>query len=106
MKKTLTKKDIERIEKETVFSVTNNKSRNYIYFSWYTDAGEDFGFEVEKGEDLIDDIKNYCFDFDPEEHVKMWIGGPGAPDIFTLCDDAKRIEEELGKLADVVESLR
>lgn len=103
MKRTLTKKDITKIEKETVFSIKDT-GKGYE-FSWYTNAGEDFGFDVYKGDELIRDIIDYCFGFDPEEHVKMWIGGPGAPDIFTLCDDAKEIVEELGKLAYIVDNL-
>ena len=103
MKRTLTKKEIAKIEKETVFSVED--IGDGYSFSWYTNAGEDFSFEVSKGEGILTYIKYYCEDFDPEEHVKMWIGGNGAPDIFTLCDDAKEIEQELNKLAEVIDSL-
>ena len=104
MEKTkLTKKDIAIIEKETVFSVTDNGDS--YEFSWYTDAGEDFSFEVEKGENVIEQVKDYYYNFDAEEHALSWVGGNGAPDLFTLCDDAKEIQRQLGTLANVVEEL-
>ena len=101
VKTKLTKKEIAKIEKETVFSVED--IGDGYSFGWYTDAGEDFSFEVSKGEDILYYIKSYCEDFDAEEHALSWVGGRGAPGLFALCDDAKRIEEELLKLREVVE---
>lgn len=105
MKTKLTKKDIAKIEKETYFNVYDYE--DYYSFQWFTDAGEDFSFEVNKGKDLIEDIKSYCFNFDTEEHATMWYGAnKGEPSsIRDLLDDADAIAEQLGKLAYVVDNL-
>lgn len=68
-------------------------------------AGEDFWFSImhdNNVEEAIVEIKRYAYDFDTEEHVKMWIDGPGAPDIETLVEDAKAIQEMLDEIADGV----
>lgn len=71
---------------------------NILYISRYTPAGEDFGFEVDAG-DAVNEIKSYADDFDVDEHVKMWIGGPGAPSsIRCLLKDAEWIDEKLQEL--------
>ena len=105
MKNKLTKKDIAKIEKETVFSVEEDEE--CYRFSWYTNAGEDFSFDIWKDEeDIIDAIKQYCFNFDVEEHVKIWFGANrGEPSLRELLDDAEEIEKQLGTLAYVVENL-
>lgn len=66
-------------------------------------AGEDFGFEVSK-ENFVDEIKNYANDFDPDEHIEMWVmakynGGNGIPSVRVLVEDADAIEKMLEELA-------
>ena len=68
-------------------------------------AGEDFGFFIRHDDDVqkaINEIKEYAYDFNVDEHVEMWIGGLGAPDVVTLVDDAKEIQKMLDDLADGV----
>ena len=103
MKTKLTKKEIATIEKETVFSV--EEQDDGYSFGWYTNAGEDFSFEVSKGMDILFYITQYCYDFDAEEHAGSWYGANrGEPGLRALLEDADEIKEELLKLASVVES--
>lgn len=102
--KNFTKTQIKRIEKETLFSISEYD--DYYYLSYYSPAGEDFGFEVQKGErsQVIKDIVDYAFSFDPEEHASMWYGANrGEPtSLRALLNDADNIAEQLDKLADIV----
>lgn len=69
-------------------------------------AGEDFWFSIEHNNDVEQAVEAICdcaYDFDTEEHVKLWIDGRGAPDIETLVEDAKAIQEMLDDLAEHVE---
>lgn len=72
-------------------------------------AGEDFWFSFEHNNDVeeaIAQIKQYAYDFDIDEHVKMWVEAQGrvsgVPDTVTLVEDAKAIQEMLDELADGV----
>ena len=95
----LTEKQIKRIENE-VPNVTINEEDNY--YSIYVDnpCGEDFTIEINKTEDNqdIQDIINYCENFDPEEHAASWIGGRGAPGLRELLDNSDNIAETLSQL--------
>ncbi len=69
----------------------------------YTPAGEDFSFYVET-EDFVDNVKQYSADFDPDEHIAMWIeakgfGTSGVPSARELVHDAEAIDEMLQNLA-------
>ena len=76
-------------------------------------AGEDFGFDVyavKDAEDLADQIREYAIDFDPEDHVVMWLGAKksgtsGVPGIKTLGKDADDIQEMLKELAGAMEDV-
>ena len=71
-----------------------------------TNVEEDFSFEINdcsSPSQIANDIKSYYEDFDPEEHVEMWIiakhdGKKGIPDVFTLVEDSKQIDEDLQDL--------
>lgn len=39
---------------------------------FYSNAGEDFSFIVSK-ENFINDVYRYSEEFDPEEHVELWV---------------------------------
>ena len=95
----LTKKQIKIIEDNTAFSVEDVGDGYEI--SWYTDAGEDYSFYVTKDES-INEIIDYVENFDPEEHAAMWFGGPGAPGLRALLDDADKIQENLFELKEVI----
>lgn len=69
----------------------------------YSPAGEDFGFSVEK-ENIIENIVNYAYDFDVDEHVKMLVENMdtvrGVPQsVRTLVYDADDIADMLKDLA-------
>lgn len=97
----LTQEQIKEIEDNTVFSV-EDYGDDY-YFSYYTDAGEDFGFTADKN-DLIRDIQNYADNFDAEEHAVTWYGANrGEPQsIRRLLEDADDIKEQLFNLSQFV----
>lgn len=71
-----------------------------IELSKYTPAGEDFSFTIDANDDLQRQVEEYANDFDVDEHVKMWIDGPGTPgSIRVLLEDAEWIDEDLHRLA-------
>lgn len=66
-------------------------------------AGEDFGFCVDE-ENFVENVKEYAADFDPDEHIAMWIeakgfGTSGVPSARELVHDAEAIDEMLQNLA-------
>ena len=82
-----------------------------IEFRKASPAGEDFSFiiltEGLSGDaELADKILDYAYDFDAEEHIKMWVNAQGqvsgVPDIKTLVQDADAIKEMLDELAAAV----
>lgn len=73
---------------------------NDIELSKYSPAGEDFSFIIDANDDLQRQVEEYANNFDVDEHVKMWIDGPGAPgSIRELLEDAEWIDEDLQDLA-------
>lgn len=83
-----------------------SKTDTGIEFHQYTNAGEDFSFDIEgkTKEEIAKGIKDYYEDFDPEEHVKDWIeakenGVKGVPSIFALVEDSKDLDKDLEDLA-------
>ena len=47
----------------------------------------------------MDSVKRYALDFDCDERVREVMNGQGAPDLTTLVEDAKAIQEMLDELA-------
>lgn len=98
----LTTKLIKEIEEKTPCGVTEYER----YYSIWVDnsCGEDFSFEVEKGESEVEDIISYCDDFDYCEHFKLWFGAnngePDNPEI--LLENCKEIASNLEELADLL----
>lgn len=78
----------------------------YIEFEKYSPAGEDFYFTVEGNveEGVAKKVREFAYDFDPDEHAEMWVesrGKRGVPNsIRTLVDDADAIKEMLFELAE------
>lgn len=71
----------------------------------YSPEGEDFWFAIEHDNDVItaiQAIKEYAYDFDEEEHVKLNLDARGAPGLKALVEDASAIQEMLDDLADGV----
>lgn len=79
-----------------------------IEFEKYSPAGEDFIFTIVGNDEgaVAEKVREYAYDFDPDEHAEMWVesrGKRGVPDsIRTLIDDADAIKEMLFELADVL----
>ena len=81
-----------------------------VEFSQYSPAGEDFSFTVDAA-NVADEISNYYLDFDPEEHVTMWLnakqgGVSGVPSVYELVHDADEIESMLEDLAIRIKEVR
>ena len=70
-----------------------------IEFEKYSPAGEDFIFTITGNDEarVAEQVREYAYDFDPDEHAEMWVesrGKRGVPDsIRTLIDDADAIKE-------------
>lgn len=84
-----------------------------IEFEQGSPAGEDFIFYASLP-DLVREVREYYNDFDPEEHVEMWVEAKrnsdnpnrgSIPSIRTLVKDADEIEEMLKTLADALDEV-
>ena len=80
-----------------------NESESWIELEQYSPAGEDFIFSV-SADNFVDDIKEYAANFDPDEHIEMWVtakynGGKDIPSIRELVEDADAIDKMLQELA-------
>lgn len=112
MSKKLTVNTIQNIAEQLGWSVSYSEQENrnggvdkIATFSQYSPAGEDFGFDCfyKDAEDLEMEIVKAYDDFDIDEHVEMWIeakhnGVSGVPDVVTLVDDARAIDDMLACL--------
>lgn len=99
MPKKLTKKLIKEIEKE-IPAITIEDEDTYWNISVDNPCCEDFSFEVNKGDNEIEEIISYCDDFDPEEHAAMWYGANrGEPSsLRQLLDNSDDIDDTLKEL--------
>lgn len=80
-----------------------NESESWIELENTSPAGEDFIFSV-SADNFVDDIKEYAANFDPDEHIEMWVtakhnGGKDIPSIRELVEDADAIDKMLQELA-------
>lgn len=82
-----------------------NEYDNEIDICQYSPLGEDFFFTVSK-ENARQEIIDYAFEFDPEEHAELYIGMRGTHgipnSIRDLMDDADAIAEMLDELSEAV----
>ena len=82
----------------------------YIYFSKYSPAGQDFGFEVRGNtmEELLDGIYNYYDNFDVSYETLLWLddaghGKNGAPyDMKDLYEDMEACEQNILELYELI----
>lgn len=86
-----------------------SEDENKIYIETHSPAGEHLIITLCK-EKLIEDLKEYYIDFDPEEHVEELIiakhnGLQGVPSVRTLIEDADAIKEMLGKLVSALSKI-
>ena len=86
-----------------------HRDQEGIEFSQYSPAGEDFFFFAhgKTARGIIHSVLEYSRDFDPDEHIAMWIeakrnGVSGVPSARTLVHDAEAIAEMLEALADAL----
>lgn len=96
----LNQKIIKKVT-DKVGNITISDNKNYYTIYVDNSCGEDFQFEINKGENEIEDIISYCDNFDSEEHFKLWYGAnrgePSNP--RTLLDNCEEIEETLKELS-------
>lgn len=75
----------------------------------YSPAGEDYVICVGVAS-LAESVREYAEDFDPDEHIEMWIearrnGVGGVPSTRELVEDADEIQAMLNELADALEAV-
>ena len=79
-----------------------------IEFEKYSPAGEGFIFTITGNDEarVVEQVREYAYDFAPDEHAEMWVesrGKRGVPDsIRTLIDDADAIKEMVSELVDAL----
>ena len=75
----------------------------------YSPAGEDLVFYIGIGEPFSDGVRRLASEFDPDEHVELWIesrGKNGVPSsVRELAEDAEKIKQMLQELADALEKM-
>lgn len=75
----------------------------------YSPAGEDLVFYIDIEESFVDGVKRLAADFDPDEHVELWIEGRGKngvpSSVRELVEDADKIKQMLQELADALEKM-
>lgn len=97
----------------------SNLKESYLEFTGSSPAGEDISFSIdfdasklpcEQIQEIIDDLGSYYECFDTEEHVTMLLeaknsGLSGVPDVETLVEDAKEIDDMFRQLSEFVDKL-
>lgn len=81
---------------------SHDKKNGTIELRKYSLAGEDFGFTVSDKNPIKEILEAYC-SFDIEEHVVEWLdakrsGVSGIPDVITLVEDARDINQMFSDL--------
>lgn len=103
------------MNKERIYEILEDLGWNYHEYNDYIEisqespAGEDFSFTVSAAE-MAKDIKNYAFEFDPDEHAEMWIAArhndKSVPQsVRTLLKDAESIQKMLYRLSDKIDQV-
>lgn len=85
------------------WSVSGYTDDGRVELEWWSPAGEDFLVCVNV-ENFPDEILDYSDDFDPDEHIEMWVearanGRQDVPGARRLAKDAEDIQKELDELA-------
>lgn len=99
----LEQKYIDVLEKMDWRVVAYSDDGSEVEIESFSPAGEDIVFSVST-KDFPRAVKEYACDFDPDEHVEMWVeakinGRQGIPSIRELVFDADNIENMLSSLA-------
>ncbi len=81
---------------------------SYIELSQYSPAGQDFSFEVHKGENYVEQVYRHYDNYDPSAETMLWVdefghGKNGAPhDLEDVLADMKAVEKMLETLYDAL----
>lgn len=97
---------IIKIAKKLNWSVTTDNK--VLEFSKYSPAGQDFNFNIsgDSLEEVIENINEYCDNFDCSEEAYLWLdnsghGTNGAPydmkDLYEDMEESLKMVEELRK---------
>ena len=102
----LTKKIIDLIEEKTACGVNEYEDDYYIYVD--NACGEDFEITISKGKDEVEQIIEYCDNYDVDEHFDLWWGANnGEPQSAReLLENCEEIGENLEQLADLLRGLK
>lgn len=114
--KNLNKKIAAVLEEQgyTVLSIEKQDGKHIAELGYDSPAGEDMCFDVwfdGTNRDFIDAFYQCAIDFDPEEHVEMWVearknGVSGVPSIRELVDDADAINDILMETAAKLDAIK
>lgn len=95
----LNKKIIKAIEKEIPDIGITDEGK---YYSVYVDnpCGQDFSYEITKGENEIEDLLSCCDNYDAEDEFRTWYGAnrgePSCPgDLWENCEEIGETLKEL-----------
>lgn len=106
----MTTEQIKSIAFDLGWQVWTDEEQESVVFEFrhYTTHGQDYGFCTELTDnntaDFLDEVKQYCDNFDPDYEAFLWIGKDGhgkngAPyhikDIVDDMEEAKRMTEKL-----------
>lgn len=109
--------DIEKIKKTleneladiNISSVNMQDGQFYAEMEFYSNAGEDFVFTIwfdGTWSDFVNSFREYAKNFDPDEHVELWIPGRGTngipSSIRDLINDADSIDKFLNEQAETL----
>ena len=92
-------KNMLKVFEDKGFCVDKEKGGGF-FITRYTPAGEDWGFHLDK----LEDIKQYAEDFDVDEEFEMWVeakksGFEGVPSYCELYQDQLWKQKVLNVLA-------
>lgn len=106
----MTKNDIRIIAEKLGWTVTwskNNDGTNFVTFSQYSPAGQDFYVEVDYKtlREIKDKLREYYDSYDPSYEAYLWLGNDGhgkngAPyEMVDVYNDMVACKEMIDKLA-------
>ena len=100
----LNKKDRKKLEKvlESLDWYITSEYNNFIEIETFSSAGENL-IDTLDSNNIVDSAFNNYNNYNAEEHVQLWAEyslnhEKGVPNIFTLVEDAKDIEEKYRQL--------
>ena len=97
----------------SIICTEKQDNKYYTELEFYSDAGEDFVFNVWHSgskQSFIDGFRQCAYEFDPDEHAEMWVNArhsvAGVPQsIRELINDADSIEEFLNNVSEELKGI-